>query len=100
MTQGGTRVSAETSRRLACEASRVVMRHDEDGRIVEVGARTRTLPPALRRGCTTGTGAAASVAAGVRWPRGNGGRSRRAESPFPNGGATGKINSIESRSPP
>ena len=25
------------------------MRHDEDGRTVEVGARTRTIPPALRR---------------------------------------------------
>ena len=25
------------------------MRHDADGRIVEVGARTRTIPPALRR---------------------------------------------------
>jgi len=45
----GSHVSAETSRRLACDASRVVMRHDEDGRTVEVGARTRTIPPALRR---------------------------------------------------
>jgi len=42
-------VSAETSRRLACDASRVVMRHDPDGQVVEVGARTRTIPPALRR---------------------------------------------------
>jgi hypothetical protein len=25
------------------------MRHHEDGRVVEVGARTRTIPPALRR---------------------------------------------------
>src|SRR6059036_2250996 len=47
--EGGTRVSAETSRRLACDASRVVMRHDADGRVVEIGARTRTIPPALRR---------------------------------------------------
>jgi 5-methylcytosine-specific restriction endonuclease McrA len=47
--EDGARVSAETSRRLACDASRVVMRHDEDGRTVEVGARTRTIPPALRR---------------------------------------------------
>src|SRR5256886_17310462 len=46
----GVRVSAETSRRLACGASRVVMRHDEGGRPIEVGARTRTIPPALRRG--------------------------------------------------
>jgi len=45
----GGRVSAETSRRLACDASRVVMRHDESGRIVEIGARTRTIPPAIRR---------------------------------------------------
>jgi hypothetical protein len=47
--EDGPRVSAETSRRLACDASRVVMRHDEDGRTLEVGARTRTIPPALRR---------------------------------------------------
>jgi len=47
--EGGIRVSAETSRRLACDASRVVMRHDLDGQVVEVGARTRTIPPALRR---------------------------------------------------
>ena len=47
--ESGTRVSAETSQRLACDASRVVMRQDADGRITEVGARTRTIPPALRR---------------------------------------------------
>ncbi len=47
--EDGARVSAETSRRLACDASRVVMRHDDAGRLLEVGARTRTIPPALRR---------------------------------------------------
>jgi len=47
--EDGGRVSSETSRRLACDASRVVMRHDEEGRVVEIGARTRTIPPALRR---------------------------------------------------
>ena len=47
--EDGTHVSAETSRRLACDASRVVMRHNAEGRVVEVGARTRTVPPALRR---------------------------------------------------
>ncbi len=47
--EGGARVPAGTSQRLACDASRVVMRHDTDGRITEVGARTRTIPPALRR---------------------------------------------------
>jgi 5-methylcytosine-specific restriction endonuclease McrA len=45
----GSHVSAETSRRLACDASRVVMRHEPDGRVSEIGARTRTIPPALRR---------------------------------------------------
>jgi 5-methylcytosine-specific restriction endonuclease McrA len=47
--ENGTHVSAETCRRLACDASRVVMRHDKHGRVVEISARTRTIPPALRR---------------------------------------------------
>src|SRR5207302_4296988 len=47
--ENGARVSAETSRRIACDASRVVMRHDCDGRVVEVAARARTIPPAIRR---------------------------------------------------
>jgi hypothetical protein len=47
--EDGLRVPAGTSQRLACDASRVVMRHDADGQVVEVGARTRTIPPALRR---------------------------------------------------
>jgi Domain of unknown function (DUF222)/HNH endonuclease len=47
--EGEARVPAGTSQRLACDASRVVMRHDAEGRIIEVGARTRTIPPALRR---------------------------------------------------
>jgi 5-methylcytosine-specific restriction endonuclease McrA len=47
--EDGGGVSAETSQRLACDASRVVMQHARDGRVVEVAARTRTIPPALRR---------------------------------------------------
>src|SRR5262245_45893445 len=47
--EGGARVTAVTSQRLACDASRVVMRHDDEGRIVEIGARTRTIPPAIHR---------------------------------------------------
>src|SRR5206468_3831606 len=42
--EGGTHVPAGTSQRLACDATRVVMRHDADGQITEVGARTRTIP--------------------------------------------------------
>ena len=47
--EGGTHVPAGKSQRLACDATRVVMRRDADGQITEVGARTRTIPPALRR---------------------------------------------------
>jgi hypothetical protein len=46
---GGTHVPAKTSWRLACDATRVIMRHEPNGQIVEVGARTRTIPPAIRR---------------------------------------------------
>ena len=47
--EDGGHVPAGTSRRLACDASRIVMRQDARGRVVEIGARTRTIPPALRR---------------------------------------------------
>jgi hypothetical protein len=47
--EDGQHVSAETSRRLACDAAKVVMTHASDGKILAVGRRTRTVPPALRR---------------------------------------------------
>ena len=43
------RVSAETSQRLACDASVVAMHHDADGHVLDVGHKTRTIPTALRR---------------------------------------------------
>ena len=46
---GATNVSAETSRRLACDAPLVVMRHAMDGSVLDVGRKTRTIPPAIRR---------------------------------------------------
>ena len=46
---GGVRASAETSRRLACDASRVVMTHDACGNVLDVGRRTRTVPTPIRR---------------------------------------------------
>jgi hypothetical protein len=46
---GGARVSAETSRRLACDAGRVIMTADEGGNTLAVGRRTRTVPTAIRR---------------------------------------------------
>ena len=45
----GLRVSTETARRMACNAGRVVMRHAGDGSVLDVGRKTRTIPPALRR---------------------------------------------------
>ena len=47
--EDGTRVSAETSRRIACDAATVVMRHDPVGTTLDVGRKTRTIPPAIRR---------------------------------------------------
>ena len=47
--EDGAHCSAEQSRRIGCDAGRVIMKHDTEGRVIEVGARTRTIPPALRR---------------------------------------------------
>jgi hypothetical protein len=49
LNDGATNVSAETSRRLACDASLVVMHHAPDGSVLDVGRKTRTIPPAIRR---------------------------------------------------
>ncbi len=46
---GGIHVSAETARRFACDAAMVEMRHGPAGEILDVGRRTRTISPALRR---------------------------------------------------
>ncbi len=42
-------VSAETSRRLSCDASMVPMLHAADGAVLDVGRKMRTVPPAIRR---------------------------------------------------
>ncbi|MGB5398804.1 MAG: DUF222 domain-containing protein, partial [Thermoanaerobaculia bacterium] len=52
MLEAGTDVSAETSRRLSCDAGKVVMKHDSEGKILNVGRRTRTIPTAIRRALT------------------------------------------------
>ena len=46
---GGIHISAETARRLACDASTVGMQHGPAGEILAVGRRTRTISLALRR---------------------------------------------------
>jgi hypothetical protein len=47
--EDGTRVSAETSRRIACDAGLVTITHAPDGSVLGAGRRTRTIPPSLRR---------------------------------------------------
>jgi len=47
--EDGTRVSAETARRIACDAGHVEVRSGPDGAVLGAGRRTRTIPPALRR---------------------------------------------------
>ena len=58
---GALYVSAETSRRLACDASTVRLHHDTDGEVVASSRKTRTIPPAIRR-------ALAARATGCRFP--------------------------------
>ena len=44
----GTPLAPETARRLACDAS-IVALTERDGRTVDVGRKTRSIPPSLRR---------------------------------------------------
>ena len=46
---GGMHVSAETSRRLSCDASIVVIRDGPEGTPLDVGRKRRTIPTAIRR---------------------------------------------------
>ncbi len=48
----GHYIPAGTPRRIACDAVTVVMRHDCDGTVLDVGRKTRTIPPAIRRAFT------------------------------------------------
>jgi Domain of unknown function (DUF222)/HNH endonuclease len=45
----GPAIAVETARRLSCDASRVDIVEDEAGEPLDVGRKTRTIPPALRR---------------------------------------------------
>ncbi|HSG48578.1 MAG TPA: DUF222 domain-containing protein, partial [Longimicrobiales bacterium] len=47
--QDNTRVSAETSRRITCDAAMVALLKDEEGNTLSAGRKTRTIPPAIRR---------------------------------------------------
>ena len=45
----GPHVSAETSRRVACDCSTVTIKETDSGEPLSVGRKTRTIPPAIRR---------------------------------------------------
>ena len=45
----GPSIAAETTRRLSCDASVVRILEDSKGEPLDVGRRTRTIPPAIRR---------------------------------------------------
>lgn len=47
--EGGQHVSAETSRRLACDSSKVVMGYGKDGSLLDVRRKTRVISTAVRR---------------------------------------------------
>lgn len=46
---GALHVSAETSRRLTCDASVVRLDHDHTGGVLDASRKTRTIPPSIRR---------------------------------------------------
>lgn len=47
--EDGPTVSAETSRRISCDSSKVVFKLTKDGTLVDVGRKTRVVSTALRR---------------------------------------------------
>lgn len=51
--ENGSHVSAETARRLCCDAAISVMKEDDDGELLNIGRKSRTIPPAMRRALKT-----------------------------------------------
>jgi hypothetical protein len=50
---GAVDASAETSRRVSCDASVVPFCYGADGGILDIGRKTRTVPPSIRRALET-----------------------------------------------
>jgi hypothetical protein len=65
--EDGTRLSAETSRRLTCDASVVRVVHGNGGKVLDVGRRTRTVPPAIRRALEVRDGGCTFPGCGLRF---------------------------------
>ncbi len=47
--EDGSHVSAETARRLCCDAAISVLKQDGDGELLNIGRKSRIIPPAMRR---------------------------------------------------
>ncbi len=47
--EGGPSIAVQTARRLSCDASLVTVIEDEAGQALDVGRKTRSIPPAIRR---------------------------------------------------
>jgi len=47
--EDGVSIAAETARRLSCDCSVVRLTEDEEGNPLDVGRKTRSIPPALKR---------------------------------------------------
>lgn len=47
--ENGPHVSAETSRRIACDCSTATINEDENGEPLSIGRRSRSIPPPIRR---------------------------------------------------
>ena len=69
--EDGPRVPAETSRRLACDASRVVMRHDEEGRLSRSGPGPGRFLPHCGARSTTATSGCRFPGCGVPFGQGH-----------------------------
>ncbi len=65
--EDGTRVPAETSRRLTCDAGVVQVTAGTDGSVLDVGRRTRTVPPAVRRALQVRDGGCRFPGCGLRF---------------------------------
>jgi hypothetical protein len=50
--EDGPDISAETSRRIACDCSLLRVDEDQGGELLSVGRKTRSIPPAIRRALT------------------------------------------------
>ncbi len=69
--EDGTRVSAETSRRLCCDAAVVKVTRGPDGSVLDVGRKTRTIPPAIRRALEVRDGGCRFPGCGLRFADGH-----------------------------